>query len=197
MSAEKKKKTSKQSDAGEIGPIARAAFDEAIATCARRWKERWDRAPTTNELVHAFEICLMANPDAYVDDVGPVLAMSATPPRAAPAIDVGAFEVAFRDKGKFGVDEAEIYLRKNGLAKPGYGEVQVHLEIAGDTLLADVELETHRQVPTFAQACTLVRERVLHRFIGRKDVVIARVVLRPMTGLADPLTLPWPPPEGA
>jgi hypothetical protein len=174
--------------------IARRAFDEALATCAQRWRERWNRAPTTNELVNAFTICLSANPDDYVADVGPVLGKAKGTERAASPIDLEIFEVVFRDKGALGTEEVEFYL-PDVEKKPGYGEVQAYLEIVADTLVVDVAFKEHGKVPRFDQACTLVRERALHRFIARKDAPIARVLLRPMSGLSNPVRLSWPPPS--
>jgi hypothetical protein len=148
---------------------------------------------TTAAAVRGSSISRTACPDDDVAGVGPVLEMVKGPPRPAPPFDVEVFEVVFRDKGFLGTEEVELYLPKVE-KKPGYGEVLAYLEIVGDTLVVDVSFEEHRHVPRFDQACTLVRERALHRFIAKKDVPIARVVLRPMTGLSDPLTLDWPPP---
>jgi hypothetical protein len=173
--------------------IAERAFGETIASCARRWKERWDREPTMNELVRVLEIALAANPDRYVSDVATVLAMNEPKAKPTAPIDADAFEVQFRDTSPFGSPVAELYLRSQGLAKPGYGEVQAYLEVVGDALVVDVQFAEHRAVPRFDQACALIRERVLHRYIGNRDLPVARVVLRPMEGLSDPVILAWPP----
>jgi len=173
--------------------IARAALAEAIASCAGAWQERWHRAPTTNELAHAFEVCLRANADDLVSDVGAVLAMSpaSKPP---PSIDFDAFEVVFRDTSTYGVPEVEIYAPKEK-KDPGRGELRAYLDARGDTLTVDVAYETYSRVPTFALACDLVIARVLHRWIARRDLEIARVVFRALHWIDAPVTIAWPPPD--
>jgi hypothetical protein len=42
--------------------------DRRIDECNAGWRERWNRAPTAHELVHAFRTCLGASADDLVRD---------------------------------------------------------------------------------------------------------------------------------
>lgn len=165
-------------------PIVRAALGVAIAQCHAAWQKKWKRAPTLNELTHALEICVEA--DEIMADAPPP-----RPPRAIPPVDPESFDVVFRDTGAFGVPEAELYL-PNAKKDVGAGEVRALLEARDGTLVIDVHFDAYRAVPTFALACGLVRARVLHRFIGRRDLDVTRIIMRPLRGIEAAVDTPWP-----
>jgi hypothetical protein len=64
--------------------VARERFVEAISECTRAWRMRWERAPTTHELVSAFDVCLSATADDLVADPATVRAVEGKGARAVP-----------------------------------------------------------------------------------------------------------------
>jgi hypothetical protein len=185
---------------GQVVDLAREHFAQAIAECTRAWRTRWERAPTTNELVSAFEVCLGASADDLMADPATVRAVEETgarpEPVPAPPIDPGQYAVTLRDAAeakRFGVDECEMWLRSGGRPRPWCGDVRALLEITGDTLLVDVFVVEYGTVKTFTEARKLLHGRAIGEYLaGNKAAQVMRVVYRNMDGLDEPVDVEPP-----
>ncbi len=170
-----------------------ARFQQAIGECRARWEDRWDRAPTINELVRAWEIVLSSRPEDCVSDPDTVDAIL-DPPSAPgrPPLDPADFEVRIGAKSSFpGCDEAVVFFRETGDPRPAMGELRVLIERDGDVLIVDYWTRDYGLSPTQVEARDILMQRVVPFAIRRKALEIATIVLRPMNALDDPVTLPW------
>jgi hypothetical protein len=189
-----KRRSGEATAPGEVVDLARERFAQAIGECARAWRARWERAPTTHELVSAFEVCLGASADDLVADPATVRAVEERDarPAAAPAplLDPALYAVTLRDAAeakRFGVDECELWLRSGGRPRPWCGDVRALLEITGDTLLVDVFVVEYGTVKTFAEARKLLHSLAISEYLARsKAADVTKVVYRNMDGLDEP-----------
>ncbi len=164
---------------------ATAALVGAFEECDEAWREQFDRRPRARELVHAFEICLVSAAEDLVSDVDDCIAMMfpETPhrePEERRRIRPMDLDVTFRMRtDRWEPDTGTVALRESGVAV-----AELMLDMAETTLVVDY---TNRGGLTISELRAVMKAKVASRYAAHHKLEIARVLLRPLEGIDDPV----------
>jgi hypothetical protein len=180
-----------------LATLVEKELTRAIDECIVAWRTEFRRKPTVNELVSAFEVCVSANPDDYVDDAATILALrktstvgSSTPEKP---IDPDEYEIAIRDASPsdFDLDGCDVWQKGLRAPSPGSGDVRAIFEVEGDTLIVDVWFSKSERIASFAQAHELLHFTVMRPYMRKKKLSTKQARYRSMDGLELPVTVPF------
>jgi hypothetical protein len=149
-----------------------ACIASAIEGCRESWRERWNREPTLNELVHPFEIILSAQPERYVRDPS-----SIERPRPPVVIDdPSRFEARLLARDARGFDRWTI----------GEGLLRCETSLSEDHLRVEYE---RREPITDADALRVVVLAIALPAMKHYRRRINRMTVVPADSLGDPVRI--------
>lgn len=165
---------------GEISMDAlRAYFARAIEACNEAWRERWERAPTLNELTHPFGVVLGASPASYVRDADTIARAHRAEP--IPMNDASRFSVRFWNAD-------ELQLERWSVELDGVGVLSCVADRRDSELRVEYERSSGWTIPD-RDAARLITMLVARAFMERHRVPIHSVTACPTDSLGDPIRI--------